>query len=695
MTATATLFLGTPALPFIRPAPLIGNCWRSSVIIPASSLQLSSPFDPLIPPTFQRWLRSAIDYLTTASGAFKTITHLSNSYTMKSIVSILACAALSSLVAAGNGEFSVSVSLVGRTTIQFDVGCTCDADCNGRYSYEAVCQKNICVKKDAVPASTKCTTSTTPSSVIVAPTSRTTQQQNVGCTCDADCKGRYPYDTVCSNNICVKKDAQPTSSPITKTTTVSMPCSTSSKVEPESHITAPSSPASSMIVAPTSRTTQQQNVGCTCDADCKGRYSYEAVCLHNICVKKDAESTTMSTPTSTPVSTIVQPTSRTTQDHHAGCTCDEDCGEGSYCDNGMCKKKATVQPSKPASTPCTTTPTASPSVTIAPTSRTTQDHHAGCTCDEDCGDGYYCDKGTCKKKATVEPTSPTTSPCTTTSPSVTIQPTSRTTQDHHVGCTCDEDCGAGYYCDKGTCKKKATVEPTQPMTSPCTTTPSGTVQPTSRTTQDHHAGGCTCDEDCGAGYYCDNGTCKKKATVEPTSQTTSPCTTTPTTSPSVTILPTSRTTQDHHVGCTCDDDCGDGYYCDNGTCKHKATVNPTQRTTPCTKCSPSVTVLPTNRTTQDHHAECTCDEDCGDDYSCDNGTCKHKATVLPTQRDTTSCTTTPSVTLLPTQRTTMTTVVTPTTSVPVTTLPVFESSGWKNGVSWTVGIVGALVVLLA
>jgi len=468
---------------------------------------------------------NALNYLTSASGALLSLpTHSTPiCITMRPIVSLLA-AALSLASFATATEFSIGVSLIARTTLQLNIGCTCDADCKDLCSFDAICQNNVCVMKDAVPTSTPCPP---PSSTATqAPASRTTQVNVVGCSCDDDCQGRYPYDSVCKMNMCVKKDTT------TMTTTMTMPCSTppSSRLAPTSRTTnqnnvvsTPCMSPSSMIIAPVSRTTYIFPVGCSCDDDCKGRYPYDTICQMNICVKVEAESTTICTTTSSSV--IIAPTSRTTQNHQAGCTCDADCGPGYCCENGMCKKMATEHPTWP--------PTAPPSVTLAPISRTTQQQNVGCTCDEDCGDGYYCDNNICVKKATVMPTTP----CPT-SPSVTVLPTSRTTQQQNVGCSCDEDCGEGYYCEHNICVKKATVLPTS-HTTPCTTTPTATVQPTSRTTQQHNNMGCSCDDDCGDGYYCDNNMCLKKATLEPTYHTTSSeCTTTPT----FTLLPTQRTT---------------------------------------------------------------------------------------------------------------------------------------------------------
>ena len=451
---------------------------------------------------------------------------------MRPIVSLFAALSIASFV--GATDFSVSVSLVGRTTIQFDVGCVCDEDCKDRCSFDAVCLKNMCVMKDAVPTSTECTTS--PSSVVIAPASRTTHENVIGCSCDDDCKGLYPYDTVCKMNMCVK-DAT------TKTTTMTMPCSTpsSSVLAPTSRTThnnvvsTPCSAPPSMIVAPASRTTYILPFGCSCDEDCKGRYPYDTVCKMNICVKVEAEPTTIC---STPPSVTLAPISRTTQNQHVSCTCDADCEPGYCCENGICKKMATAEPSMPASTPCSTPS----SVIAATTSRTTQQHNVGCACDEDCSEGYTCEHNICVKKATV----PTT-PCST-SPSNTVLPTSRTTQQHNVGCTCDEDCGEGYYCDHNICIKKAIVLPTTPTT-PCPTSPSVTVLPVSRTTQQNNVG-CTCDQDCGDDYYCEHNICIKKATVLPTQRTTSTeCTTTPTftvlpdhTTLSTTVKPTTPTT---------------------------------------------------------------------------------------------------------------------------------------------------------
>ena len=80
---------------------------------------------------------------------------------------------------------------------------------------------------------------------------------------------------------------------------------------------------------------------------------------------------------------------------------------------------------------------------------------------------------------------------------------------NNVGCTCDEDCGAGHYCEHNICVKKATVEPTNPMSTPCSGKPIVTVSPVSRTTQQYDVG-CTCDDDCGEGYYCEYNICVKK-----------------------------------------------------------------------------------------------------------------------------------------------------------------------------------------
>ena len=181
---------------------------------------------------------------------------------MKPILSLVTLA-FTSYAAAQDGMLSVSISLLAKTSIsvELDAGCSCDADCKGRYSYDTVCEHNICVKDTVQPTTTPCTTST---HVTIAPTSRTTNALIVGCTCDADCNGRYPYDTVCENAVCV--NVEPTSR-TTMTTTTTAACTTSSPK-----------------VLPTSRTTMENIVGCTCDADCQGRYPYDTVCEHNICV---------------------------------------------------------------------------------------------------------------------------------------------------------------------------------------------------------------------------------------------------------------------------------------------------------------------------------------------------------------------------------------------------------------------------
>ena len=386
-----------------------------------------------------------------------------------------------------------------------------------------------------------------------------------------------------------------------------------------------------------SRTTFQldTNIGCTCDEDCGAGY----ICKDNCCVEISAQPTTPCTTTSP---TMVAPTSRTTQQVNVECTCDADCTTGYICENNGCVKKSPITMTTTTTMPCTTS-----SSTIAPTSRTTQQVNVGCTCDEDCGTGYVCENNCCVK---ILPTS--TAPCTTTTPpcttsSVTVAPTSRTTQQQNMGCTCDDDCAAGYVCEDNCCVKKMTLAPTsQPASTPCSTSTSPTVAPTSRTTQQHNVG-CSCDEDCGSGYVCEHNICVK---VLPTSQPTTPCETPTTpceTTPTYTILPTSHTPE-----------------CSTTP---TYTILPTSHTpsTPCETTTPTYTILPTSRTAS---SECTTTP---------------TYTILPTSRTTTSsCTTT------------MMTSTTSSSTISGTVLPTFVSGAEKNMVGWILGMVGVVGVFL-
>jgi len=467
----------------------------------------------------------------------------------------------------------------------------------------------------------------------------------LGCSCDDDCKGNTVCDPV--HKICVQKDAQPTNtictttlSPVMKdlptlTTTTTAPCTTSSLP----------------TLAPTSRTTMADLLGCTCDDDCKGRFSGPTTCEHNICVEvKAVSSSTTSCSTSVtiapthprpmppppPSSAKVLPTTK------PACTCDADCAANQTCNMGVCKNKiAPTQPPVPPPAP-------------AP--------KPACTCDANCGVSQTCVSGTCKDK--IAPTQPPIPP-----PAPASKP----------ACTCDADCGVNQICVNGMCKDK--LAPTQPPVPP----PAPAPKPA-----------CTCDTDCGVNQTCVNGMCKDKvAPIQPTTLCSSPSVTIkpiqptiPCSTPkSVIILPTSK------LGCDCDSDCAAGEVCQHNICVKVAPIMPPSS---CSS-TPSVTILPTYRTTAT--PECTCDADCRAGYYCDMGCCM-KSSLEPTNRST-SCTTTPTtftvhpIVVSSSSFITKPAIVTPTTST--TALPTFTANAAvRNDVRWgAAGVAGLVVVLLA
>src|SRR5271170_2665471 len=289
---------------------------------------------------------------------------------MRPVLSFLAVSALV-FSAARADMFSESFTLVARTTLAIDVlGCSCDDDCK---MPGTICDPvhKICVQKEAQPTSTSCTPTlspvmknlptltttttapcTTSSPPTLAPTDRNTMVNLLGCTCDADCNGRFPGPATCQHNICVEVKA--VSTPTTS-------CSTSVTILP-THPPLPPPPSSKKVL-PTTKP------ACTCDADCLPNQT----CNMGVCKEKLA-------PTSPPAPPA--PASK------PACTCDADCGINQTCVNGMCKNK--IAPTQPPVPPPAPPP------------------KPACICDADCGPNQTCVNGMCKNK--IAPTQPPVPP---------------------------------------------------------------------------------------------------------------------------------------------------------------------------------------------------------------------------------------------------------------------------------------------